>query len=227
MRVASAVDQGKHVPGMSIPTGKAHLPADRIGNARTLASTRWVLDPTWRRHCAWLSDAGSLPLFAAVDGGTGPAAPRSVRARILWADDNTDMRDYVRRLLSPHYEVEAVADGQAALAAARARRPDLVLADVMMPKLDGFGLLRAAGDPRDQRAAGHPAVGARGEEARVEGLRGGHGRVTSSSPSARASCWQPWRTGLGWGRASAQAEAANPGQATSSWPRSPTSCVPP
>ncbi len=53
------------------------------------------------------------------------------------------MRDYVRRLLSPHYDVEAVADGQAALAAARARRPDLVLADVMMPKLDGFGLLRA------------------------------------------------------------------------------------
>ena len=53
------------------------------------------------------------------------------------------MRDYVRRLLSTRYEVEAVADGEQALAAAYARRPDLLLADVMMPQRGGFAVLRA------------------------------------------------------------------------------------
>jgi CheY-like chemotaxis protein len=61
----------------------------------------------------------------------------------LVADDNADMLEYVRRLLAARYEVEAVPDGQAALDVARARRPDLILADVMMPRLDGFGLLQA------------------------------------------------------------------------------------
>jgi response regulator RpfG family c-di-GMP phosphodiesterase len=41
------------------------------------------------------------------------------------------------------YEVETAADGQAALDAVRARRPDFVLTDILMPKLDGFQLCRA------------------------------------------------------------------------------------
>jgi hypothetical protein len=53
------------------------------------------------------------------------------RAHVLLADDNADMRDYVRQLLSSRWEVEAVADGQAALEAARQRKPDLVVADVI------------------------------------------------------------------------------------------------
>ena len=172
VRVASAVDQGSTFT-VSIPTGKAHLPADRIGSARTLASTALGAGPYVAEALRWLSDAESLPLIP-VDGGTGPTAPRSVRARILWADDNTDMRDYVRRLLSPHYEVEAVADGQAALAAARARRPDLVLADVMMPKLDGFGLLRELRATPETSTLPVILLSARaGEEARVEGLEAG------------------------------------------------------
>ena len=101
---------------------------------------------------------------------TGSAA----RPRILLADDNADMRNYVRRLLSGRYEVEAVADGEAALAAARAERPDLVLTDVMMPRLDGFGLLRELRS--DPQTATIPVImlSARaGEEARVEGIQSG------------------------------------------------------
>ena len=52
------------------------------------------------------------------------------------------MRNYVSRLLGGRFDVQTVADGQAALEAARANPPDLVLSDVMMPRLDGFGLLR-------------------------------------------------------------------------------------
>src|SRR5206468_5655869 len=63
--------------------------------------------------------------------------------RIILADDSADMRDYVRRLLSEQYEIETVADGESALKSARERRPNLILSDVMMPRLDGFGLLQA------------------------------------------------------------------------------------
>ena len=82
------------------------------------------------------------------------------------------MRQYLTRLLSERYEVHAVADGRQALEATRQLRPALVLADVMMPHLDGFGLLRAIRD--DSALAGTPVIllSARaGEESRVEGLQ--------------------------------------------------------
>jgi hypothetical protein len=61
---------------------------------------------------------------------SGPAAHGS-GGRVVLADDNADMRDYLRRLLVSRFEVEAVPDGEAALAAARRQRPDLVLSDVV------------------------------------------------------------------------------------------------
>ena len=82
------------------------------------------------------------------------------------------MREYLTRLLGDRYEVHAVADGQQALEAARQLRPALVLADVMMPQLDGFGLLRAIRE--DSALCSTPVilVSARaGEESRVEGLQ--------------------------------------------------------
>src|SRR6202012_2279183 len=93
---------------------------------------------------------------------------------VLLADDNNDMRDYVRRLLAERYQVEAVSDGQAALEAAWRRRPDLILSDVMMPDLDGFGLLQALRN--DPKLSDVPVImlSARaGEGAKVEGLEGG------------------------------------------------------
>jgi signal transduction histidine kinase len=83
---------------------------------------------------------------ASPDAGASPRAPR---ARILVADDNADMRQYLIRLLSPSWAVEAVADGEAALAAALRAPPDLVVSDVMMPRMDGVALVRALrADPR-------------------------------------------------------------------------------
>src|SRR6185312_4023569 len=90
-------------------------------------------------------------LEVSADGdGAGPAggppaekpAP-VVRSRILVVDDNADMREYLSSLLAGEYAVAAAADGAAALARVRSDPPDLVLTDVMMPELDGFGLLAA------------------------------------------------------------------------------------
>ncbi|SFE91562.1 ATP-binding protein [Methylobacterium sp. yr596] len=111
----------------------------------------------------------------------------SAVGRILLADDNADMRDHVRRLLVEHgYTVETAPDGEAALAAARARRPDLLLTDVMMPGLDGFGLLAAVRG--DERLRDLPVImlSARaGDEAKVEGLGAGADDYLTKPFSAR------------------------------------------
>ena len=153
---------------VSIPAGKAHLPAERIGAERTLAATTLGAEAFVEEAARWLPDGE--PTGEIVS----PAAQQGPRARIVWADDNADMREYVRKLLGTRYEVEAVADGEAALAAVRARHPDLVLADVMMPSLDGFGLLSALRSDPATRAMPVILLSARaGEESRIEGMEAG------------------------------------------------------
>jgi signal transduction histidine kinase len=155
---------------VSIPAGAAHLPPDRIGIARTLASTSTGATSYVDEALRWLPDETPaepfLPPVAPVTSAPG--------AHVLLADDNADMREYVRRLLGRHWTVEAVADGEAALAAARVRTPDLVLTDVMMPGLDGFGLLRELrAEPRTRTVPVILLSARAGEESRVEGLDAG------------------------------------------------------
>ncbi len=115
-----------------------------------------------RRRAAALFDAGS------------PAAPGEPRRRVLVADDNADMRAYLRRVLAERWTVETARDGVEALEAARASPPDLVLTDVMMPRLDGLGLLRALREGEETRGVPVIVLSARaGEESRVEGLEAG------------------------------------------------------
>jgi len=63
--------------------------------------------------------------------------------RILIADDEANMRWVLERTLSKAgYDVETAEDGQLAFDQALAERPDLVLVDLKMPKLDGLSVLR-------------------------------------------------------------------------------------
>ncbi len=165
-----------------IPTGYAHLPPDRISATRTLTSTALGAAPYLEEALRWLPEEESRGSRGRREAGgevveedyiytnSSSVSP----ARILVADDNADMRDYVKRLLSQHYEVEAVPDGLAALNSIRQRLPDLVLTDVMMPSLDGFGLLEALRTDRQTKKVPIILLSARaGEEARVEGLEAG------------------------------------------------------
>ncbi|WP_169064117.1 chemotaxis protein CheB [Geodermatophilus dictyosporus] len=95
-------------------------------------------------------------------------------ARVLVADDHGDMRQYLARLLAPQWTVDAASDGAEALERARRDPPDLVLADVMMPGLDGFGLLRELRQDETLRTVPVVLVTARaGEEAAIDGLLAG------------------------------------------------------
>jgi PAS domain S-box-containing protein len=158
---------------VTVPTGRAHLPSDRIGAARTLSSTSTGAASYVEEALKWLPDGISSDSDLAEDYQAYAPADGS-RSRVLLADDNADMRGYIHRLLSEHYEVEAVADGGAALNAALRDPPDLVLTDIMMPVMDGIGLLKALRE--DFRTQSIPVIflSARaGEEAKAEGMEAG------------------------------------------------------
>jgi PAS domain S-box-containing protein len=166
--VESVVDQGTTFT-VALPFGAAHLPQDRIASPRDLSSTGIGVAPFVEEALRWdpRQRADGAPELA-------PASSAPGGARILLADDNADMRDYVTRLLQKRYSVETVADGASALKRARAEPPDLILSDVMMPGLNGYELLQAL--RADELTRGIPMIflSARaGEESRIEGLAAG------------------------------------------------------
>ncbi|WP_329575060.1 SpoIIE family protein phosphatase [Kitasatospora sp. NBC_01250] len=154
--------------------GHAHLPADALvpaGRSEGSAAAPYIAEAL-----RWLpgdDSAGATEGTTDAPGGqpSEPAAP----ARVLVADDNADMREYLGRLLrGAGYHVEPVPDGQAALEAIRTRAPDLLISDVMMPRLDGLQLVAAL--RADTRTAAVPVLllSARaGQESSIEGLDAG------------------------------------------------------
>jgi signal transduction histidine kinase/DNA-binding NarL/FixJ family response regulator len=173
-----------------LPTGLEHLPADRVQASRTLVSTSLGAAPYLEEAARWLpeaTDVGDLtpePATASdatddltLSGALEPQASDALHrrpARIVLADDNADMRDYLKRLLATRYIVETAANGVQALELIRRQRPDLALVDVMMPELDGFGLLRAVRtDPQTAHLPVMLLSARAGEEATVEGLEAG------------------------------------------------------
>jgi PAS domain S-box-containing protein len=173
---------------VTVQTGTAHLPAQRITASRQLPSTSIGAIPYVEEALRWLptiAASGQGPSSVA-DTVTGVVHPPENAARILVVDDNADMRDYLRRMLGQHYRVEVVGDGRTALDRIRRDAPDLVLADVMMPVLDGFGLVAAIRADEHSRSLPVILLSARaGEEARIEGLNAGADEYLVKPFSAR------------------------------------------
>jgi len=151
-----------------IPKGISHLPQDRIRSGPMPFSTLPGALPYIEEAFRWLPESryGESPVASDNVGGSKPT--------ILLADDNADMRDYVQRLLSGRFRVITVGNGIDALEIARREKPDVILTDVMMPRLDGFGLLRELRGDRNLATLPVIMLSARaGEEARAEGLSAG------------------------------------------------------
>jgi PAS domain S-box-containing protein len=159
---------------VAIPFGTEHLPKDKIRTSGEIASTSARSDAFVKEALRWLADDHGV----SQSDGTGPVAippANTVRGeRVLLADDNADMREYVARLLGDHYRVVAVSNGEEALDAALSDPPDLILSDVMMPGLDGFELLeRLRANPLTRTIPVILLSARAGEESRVEGLGAG------------------------------------------------------
>jgi DNA-binding response OmpR family regulator len=111
-----------------------------------------------------------------VSPATSPAssAAAAPKPRLLVVEDHPDLRRYLVTVLAADYDVLEAADGLQGLAIARTRRPDVVLADVMMPRLDGNGLVQTL---RSEPATAEVPVvllsALAGADARAGGIEGG------------------------------------------------------
>jgi PAS domain S-box-containing protein len=178
IEATSAVGEGTTFR-IRIPFGTDHLPSG-VGGGRAPAPAAMRAEAYVAEALRWLPSSDTVVPGAEESSsssatmGIDASRPRTGQ-RIILADDNADMRDYVNRLLiAEGYIVEAVTNGEEALAAARRLPPDLVLTDIMMPRLDGFELLRAIRTDPALRETPVVLLSARaGEGARIEGLEAG------------------------------------------------------
>ena len=183
IRVESKLGKGTSFI-VTVPLGSAHLPADRVTAAPAIASSGMGAAAFVDEALRWLPDSalqdsadvfppGHESISIPSTGKYADFEPRQ-RPSILVADDNADMRQYLVRMLSERYNVRAVPNGEAALAALRQHAPDLVLSDIMMPRLDGFGLLHQLRENPQTRTIPIILLSARaGEESRIQGIEHG------------------------------------------------------
>ena len=177
--VTSRVGEGSTF-AVSLPLGTAHLPPDQVHVQARPEEAGALAAPVASGFVAeamrWLGDRTRTDAVAAdrADGRRDTDPDDADRARVLVVDDNADMREYVAGLLAADYDVTTATDGLDALSQVSQVRPDLVITDVMMPRLDGFGLLeRLHADPA---TLGVPVImlSARaGDDGTVEGLEAG------------------------------------------------------
>ncbi|MFG3190825.1 SpoIIE family protein phosphatase [Streptomyces omiyaensis] len=166
-----------------LPFGTAHLPPEAVAPAGPPATTGDTAEPYLQEALRWLPEPAQegdpVSVASGPAAGTVPEPARNRAAagstKIVVADDNADMREYLTRLLSgAGHEVRSVHDGQEALAAIREQAPDLVVSDVMMPRLDGLALVAALrADPRTATVPVLLLSARAGQEASIEGLRAG------------------------------------------------------
>jgi signal transduction histidine kinase/DNA-binding response OmpR family regulator len=164
--VTSEVEKGSTFT-VQIPKDHTHLPKNKVNShaMRELSSTKDRAKSIVSEATNWLEqdeDSREEKTFA------------EKKWRIILADDNADMRHYIRKLLIHQYEVIAVENGKEALDAARAYRPDLILSDIMMPVMDGIEFVKTL--RKDPLLHTLPVIllSARaGEEAKASGIEVG------------------------------------------------------
>jgi signal transduction histidine kinase len=175
IQVESELERGTSF-SVTIPTGSAHLAAEQLHSSPRARMATAAAAPFVAEALRWLPAApdtpSSVPPVEPSEAGVIAGTPS--RPSILIADDNADMRNYLTRLLRPAYETTSVENGAQALVAARERRPDLVITDVMMPILDGFALVQRLRSDAALRSIPIIVLSARaGEDAVVEGIEAG------------------------------------------------------
>jgi PAS domain S-box-containing protein len=161
---------------VEIPFGAEHLPPDHVTRDSTSISIEREVSRLISEAGRWgpTSSTESLEVHARGRQASIEPSDPAPRPRVLVVDDNPDMRDYVSNLLTDRYLVQTAADGEQALAIAHNDPPDLILTDVMMPRLDGFGLLRELRDDPVTLPIPVVMLSARaGEAGVIEGLEAG------------------------------------------------------
>ncbi|MBE9013575.1 response regulator, partial [Pseudanabaenaceae cyanobacterium LEGE 13415] len=154
---------------VSIPLGSDHLPNAQIQTTQT-GTSRSIEVAYVEEALRWLPEQNlGTQIENPLDSNI-----QTRNLKVLLVDDNVDMRNYVKRLLSTYWQVETATNGTIALQSIAQNPPDLVLSDVMMPELDGFGLLQAIrANPLTQSIPVILLSARAGEESTIDGLEAG------------------------------------------------------
>ena len=169
IRVDSTLGKGTSIT-ITLQRGKGHLPQHQVGLPGSRAPGTSEAAAFVEEALQWLPSAREeAPVLTAAARG------RTVTGgRLLVVDDSRDMRRFLEGLLRDTWEIQTAGDGEEALAALSSGQFDVVLADVMMPRLDGFGLLRAIRSSPALSSLSVVMLSASAEEAaRIEGLDAG------------------------------------------------------
>ena len=141
-RVSVKSELGKgSVFTVSLPVHPASLALEAAAGSNNARSPSRQANTYVDEALGWLPREGDS-LESPTQFGPRSESPSAVNGRILLVDDNADMRSYLQRLLSAEFVVNVASNGRQALAAATENPPDLIVSDMMMPELDGLGLLR-------------------------------------------------------------------------------------
>nr|XP_019006639.1 uncharacterized protein I203_00231 [Kwoniella mangroviensis CBS 8507]OCF70100.1 hypothetical protein I203_00231 [Kwoniella mangroviensis CBS 8507] len=172
-----------------IPLGTGHLPSDAIEDEPIVRNSQTtygqgILDEAmqWTRERRNSTGTPSSEIGSALEE-TSSRSSRSLDPNTLYfkkddvimlVDDSLDTRRYMNSIFAPLCTVIEAGDGLEALEMCGKRMPDLIISDVMMPNLDGFGLLEALKASRDLSIIPVIMLTARGgDEAKVDGLLAG------------------------------------------------------
>ena len=173
-----------------LPAGRT-VPAEQVTAPRPDRADESMAAVFVDEAARWLPEPGIGSAPRSLAAGPAPTTDGTTlipggRARVLFVDDNGDMRAYVERLLAERFDVITAPDGEAALALVASHQPDLVVTDIMMPRLDGLGLLRALRDNPATRTIPVILLSARaGAEASVDGYDAGADDYLTKPFSAR------------------------------------------
>jgi len=161
--LSSAPGQGSTFT-IAFRTGREHI-QDRVLERRQVD----VPVPFGRRR----SDLEPVSETSTPSGGWADTATAPAdAARVLVVEDNDDMRIFILRVLGPHYRLTQAVDGQDALELVGTERPDLIISDVMMPRLNGYELCRKLKADADTRMIPVLLLTAKKERA-LEGFEAG------------------------------------------------------
>lgn len=150
--------------------GKQHLPPEQVADQRDVHYESIIPDLFVKEALSLSETSTHAGPEIRQDFVISGVPPDQAPARILIVDDNPDMRAYIQRLALREFAVDTAPNGQVALEMIQQKKPDLVVSDIMMPVLDGIGLLRALKNNPETAAIPVIFLSARaGEEARIEG----------------------------------------------------------
>lgn len=138
---------------VDLPYGREHISPDVVERRREFEPAA-----SFKRRaedqCAPVEEPSTPPRAADLAMGTDPPTEQvffegARRPRILLVEDHDEVREFIKNLLEPGYDLITASDGQEAMDLVRSEGPDVVVSDVMMPVMSGTELCRAIKtDPR-------------------------------------------------------------------------------